>query len=947
MSDPLRLPNFMNSTPPCHPTSSPHHGLNRREFLRLTTGAGTGLALTRLPASGALFPAAPSGPGAIRFAIIGDYGETLADQTFPLDLVAAMIRSWNPEFVVSTGDNNYVLGEASTIDVNVGKNFTGYIYPKTTEIPVQYPYPPDAPRFNRFIPCLGNHDYSDVLDDALPSTTNIPYSNPYRQYFRNALRTGTALAPNTTITFADNAVGQTWTRALISGEVEDYQPFSETENLRFYDVRLGTAAGPSSVHLFILDSDSPTPYGRYSADRLIPNRDGSHSAFTEIATQAAWLQKRLAASTARWKIVILHHPPYNSAPGAKNSQYTFARWPFRAWGATAVIAGHVHNYERLEMPDPNADLEPDYGTPTIPYIVNGAGGFIPEQGFDPSFVVKGSLVRVAEYGAQLVTADENSINFLYYDLNGVLRDVKTIYADNQQGPPQVEFGGREFPVDASAGTVSIVVTRLGDTSQPLSVNYATADGTALAGQNYLASSGVLNFNAGEASKSIPITILPPPVFGPDTVPWESLIFSVTLSQPNVGALGFFSIASVIIVNTVDTPITNQDLFIVQTYRDLFLRSPSPSEITQAQSAIGFFDTWLERARWLYDLLTGAQGTEPIFPAVQVYSILQLSDALAIAGQAAPPSFPDLQDGVRLYGTAGSQEAGLIALGDAFNQNALALLDGKFPGFATDNGLFIEVIYKSLILPLDTDLTPEDKSYWLARLSTSSDAERQRTRNLMLGQMATQSFDPPPVAGMTAFDLTSKNRNEVLLGILLAGLLRVQLSYKEFLLGYLIPARIGGGVVIADDIFNMIQSATYAARFRITSYEGYIDSVKGSLPLADRLPEADPENDGRTNLEEYSFALTSEDLEKEPLTILEVVDQAGQRFGIFSHRTAKYVKRVEFLVQVSTDLKTWTAVGDPISDGGADMGTYVQNRIRIPIEPSATRQFFRVRVRQTP
>lgn len=923
-----------------------HHGINRREFFRVTTTAGTGLALARIPAAGALFPPPPTGPGAIRFAIIGDYGETLADQAFPLDTVAAMIRSWSPDFIVSTGDNNYVLGEAATIDVNVGKNFTGYIYPKTTEIPVKYPYPADAPLYNRFIPCLGNHDYSDVADDALPSVKNIPYSNPYLQYFRNALRVGTAQAPNTTITFADQAVGQTWDRGLISGDIEDYQPFSETENLRFFDVRLGTATGPSSVHLFILDSDSPTPYGRYSADRLIPNRDGSNSAYTEIATQGAWLQKRLAASTARWKIVILHHPPYNSAPGAENSQYTFARWPYRAWGASAVISGHVHNYERLEMPDPDADLKPNYGTPTIPYIVNGAGGFIPEQGFDPSFVVKGSLVRVAEYGAQLVTADENSINFLYYDLNGVLRDVKTIYADEQQGPPQVEFAGREFPVDASAGTVAITVTRLGDTRQPLSVSYATADGTAIAGQNYTAASGVLNFNAGEASKTFPISVLPPPLFGPGTVPWESLIFSVTLSQPNVGSLGFFSIASVILVNTVDTPMTNQEMFIVQTYQDLFLRSPTESEITAARAAIGFLDAWIERSRWVYGLLTGAMATEPIFPAVQVYSVLQLSDVSALGGQAAPPSFPDLQDGVNLYRSAASPEAGLIALSEAFNQNALALLDGKFPGFATDNELFIEAIYKVIILPLDTSLTPEDKSYWLSQLSTASEAERQRTRNLMLGRIATQSFRSPPIAGMTPFDLTSKNGNEVLLGILLAGLLRVQLSYKEFFIGYLVPARVGGGIVIGDDIYNMIQSAAYAARFRITSYEGYIDSVKGSLPLVDRLPEADPENDGRTNLEEYSFALTPEDLKRQPLTILEVVDQSGQRFGIFSHRSAKYIKRVEFLVQVSTDLKTWTAVGDPLADGGKDMGAYVENRIRIPIEASAVRQFFRVRVRQS-
>lgn len=63
--------------------------------------------------------------------------------------------------------------------------------------------------------------------------------------------------------FADNAVGQTYKQNFITGHVEDYAPFSETENLRFFDVRLGTASGPSPVHLFIFDSNPTTPYGQF------------------------------------------------------------------------------------------------------------------------------------------------------------------------------------------------------------------------------------------------------------------------------------------------------------------------------------------------------------------------------------------------------------------------------------------------------------------------------------------------------------------------------------------------------------------------------------------------------------------------------------------------------------------------------------------------------------
>ena len=51
-----------------------------------------------------------------RFAVIGDYG--LAG---PAELdVANQVKSWNPDFIVSLGDNNYASGSAATIDANIG-----------------------------------------------------------------------------------------------------------------------------------------------------------------------------------------------------------------------------------------------------------------------------------------------------------------------------------------------------------------------------------------------------------------------------------------------------------------------------------------------------------------------------------------------------------------------------------------------------------------------------------------------------------------------------------------------------------------------------------------------------------------------------------------------------------------------------------------------------------
>ncbi|WP_414567542.1 PA14 domain-containing protein [Nostoc sp. CCY 9925] len=60
-------------------------------------------------------------------------------------------------------------------------------------------------------------------------------------------------------------------------------------------------------------------------------------------------------------------------------------------------------------------------------------------------------------------------------------------------------------VSENNGTAIVTVTR-NNASATASVNYATADGTAKAGSDYLALSGILNFGIGETSKTISISI---------------------------------------------------------------------------------------------------------------------------------------------------------------------------------------------------------------------------------------------------------------------------------------------------------------------------------------------------------------------------------------------------------------------------------------------------------
>ena len=78
--------------------------------------------------------------------------------------------------------------------------------------------------------------------------------------------------------------------------------------------------------------------------------------------------------------------------------------------------------------------------------------------------------------------------------------------------------------DEDAGTITFTVTRSGQPTTTATVDFATADGTASAGLDYLAASGTLVFAPGESEKTVTVTILD------DTVFEAAEAFTVNLSN---------------------------------------------------------------------------------------------------------------------------------------------------------------------------------------------------------------------------------------------------------------------------------------------------------------------------------------------------------------------------------------------------------------------------------
>ena len=113
---------------------------------------------------------------------------------------------------------------------------------------------------------------------------------------------------------------------------------------------------------------------------------------------------------------------------------------------------------------------------------------------------------------------------------------------------QVQFSVSFIHVIEDVGLMTVTVVRTGGSAGTLTVDFATADGTAIAGQDYTATSGTLTFSGGETSKTfqIPITEDAP------TEPNET--FTVSLRNPsNFDSLGIPNTLSVTILDRTILP----------------------------------------------------------------------------------------------------------------------------------------------------------------------------------------------------------------------------------------------------------------------------------------------------------------------------------------------------------------------------------------------------------
>lgn len=292
----------------------------------------------------------------IRFAVIGDYGSTAqgGSDGQAEKQVADMVKSWQPDFIITLGDNNYECGEASTIVENIGKYYCDFIYNPGAPAGQVCTGRATKDKTNYFFPSLGNHDWY------------TPNAQPYLAYFTQ-----------------------------LPG------------NRRYYDF----VQGP--IHFFALDSESKeTCSSAADEEEGKPNKCNLPCTYEpdggdKESKQAQWLKDGLKESNSPWNLVFFHRPPYSCK--AKTTA-VWMRWPFVEWGANAVLSGHRHVYERIERnkyPNFPYFINGVGGTELSKCTKKDEKKNLPPSKFD-------AISIDGQHGAMLVEAEEDKITFQFY-----------------------------------------------------------------------------------------------------------------------------------------------------------------------------------------------------------------------------------------------------------------------------------------------------------------------------------------------------------------------------------------------------------------------------------------------------------------------------------------------------------------------------------------------------
>ncbi|HEX8844238.1 MAG TPA: DNA/RNA non-specific endonuclease [Pyrinomonadaceae bacterium] len=192
----------------------------------------------------------------------------------------------------------------------------------------------------------------------------------------------------------------------------------------------------------------------------------------------------------------------------------------------------------------------------------------------------------------VVSVDEVEALTGYNFFSNVPENIQNIIEANADG--RLFFSAANYNVAENASRATVTVSRTGDLSQAVTVDYYSSDtagltpcaeahGTASERCDYASVAGTLNFVAGESAKTIFIPVVD------DAYVEGNEIFTLTLKNALGGALGTQATANITILDNdsggAQNPIDQTPFFVRQHYIDFLGREPDPDGLAAWQNIL--------------------------------------------------------------------------------------------------------------------------------------------------------------------------------------------------------------------------------------------------------------------------------------------------------------------------------------------------------------------------
>lgn len=295
------------------------------------------------------------GPEFVRFVAIGDIGTAGPGQRRVAGAIASRARDDPVQFLLTLGDNFYPAGVISQDDPQWASTIEEVYADAALRVPMY--------------PTLGNHDHQGLpIVEIRYSEQSDTWSMPASYYsFSRFLADGTEVAffaldtesIRTGLTGRRDAASLGRRLQTVRVNLERWRTSLSDDLVRFIAERLHENDNFTVSRIVNLARRT----GREIDEGLVRDAIGG-SVPEDYRAQLEWLDKELAQSTARWKIVYGHHPLYGHHATRGHLRVMIDRVEplLVKHGVDLYIAGHDHLVDMMK---------PING---VHYVTSGGGG---------------------------------------------------------------------------------------------------------------------------------------------------------------------------------------------------------------------------------------------------------------------------------------------------------------------------------------------------------------------------------------------------------------------------------------------------------------------------------------------------------------------------------------------------------------------------------------------